>query len=42
VDSFIDVITMKMYSFKEDTGIREEFPIPAVEMEKATLFTIPS
>jgi elongation factor G len=35
-DSFIDVITMKMYKFKEDTGIREEFPIPAEEMEKAT------
>lgn len=35
-DSFIDVITMKMYKFKDDTGIREEFPIPAEEMEKAT------
>lgn len=35
-DSFIDVITMKMYKFKGDTGIREEFPIPDSEMDKAT------
>lgn len=35
-DSFIDVITMKMYKFKGDTGVREELPIPAEEMDKAT------
>jgi len=35
-DGFIDVITMKMYKFKGDTGIREEFPIPDSEMDKAT------
>ncbi|MEY1638593.1 elongation factor G [Tenuifilum osseticum] len=34
-DSFIDVITMKMYKFKGDTGIREELPIPDSEMDKA-------
>ncbi|HPV56984.1 MAG TPA: GTP-binding protein, partial [Tenuifilaceae bacterium] len=34
-DAFIDVITMKMYKFKGDTGIREEFPIPAEEADKA-------
>ncbi len=32
---FIDVLMMKMYKFKGDTGIREEFEIPAEEMEKA-------
>jgi translation elongation factor 2 (EF-2/EF-G) len=26
---------MKMYKFKGDTGIREEFPIPAEEADKA-------
>lgn len=35
-DGFIDVITMKMYKFKGDTGIREELPIPDSEMDKAT------
>ncbi|MEW5846010.1 MAG: elongation factor G [Bacteroidota bacterium] len=35
-DGFIDVITMKMYKFKGDTGIREEFPIPDSEMDKAS------
>ena len=34
-DSFIDVLMMKMYKFKGDTGIREEFDIPAEEMERA-------
>jgi len=35
-DSLIDVVTMKMYKFKGDTGTREEFPIPDSEMDKAT------
>lgn len=35
-DSFIDVLTMKMYKFKGDTGIREDLAIPAEEMDKAT------
>ena len=35
-DGFIDVITMKMYKFKGDTGIREELPIPDSEMDKAS------
>ncbi len=35
-NAFIDVLTMKLYKFKGDTGIREEFPIPAEEMDKAT------
>lgn len=35
-DGFIDVITMKMYKFKGDTGIREELPIPDNEMDKAS------
>lgn len=34
-DAFIDVLMMKMYKFKGDTGIREEFPIPDSEMERA-------
>ncbi|MCC8088478.1 MAG: elongation factor G [Rikenellaceae bacterium] len=34
-DSFIDVLMMKMYKFKGDTGIREEFDIPESEMEHA-------
>ena len=34
-DSFIDVLMMKMYKFKGDTGQREEFDIPASEMDKA-------
>ncbi len=33
---FIDVLMMKMYKFKGDTGVREEFDIPAEEMERAT------
>ena len=28
-DTIVDVLTMKMYKFKGDTGIREEFEIPA-------------
>lgn len=35
-DAFIDVLLMKMYKFKCDTGIREEMEIPAEEMERAT------
>lgn len=35
-DSLIDIVTMKMYKFKGDTGIREEFPIPDSEMDKAS------
>lgn len=34
-DAIIDVLMMKMYKFKGDTGIREEFDIPAEEFEKA-------
>lgn len=34
-DSFIDVLLMKMYRFKGDTGEREELPIPDGEMERA-------
>lgn len=35
-DGFIDIITMKLYKFKDDTGQREELPIPDSEMGKAT------
>jgi elongation factor G len=35
-DSFIDVLLMKMYKFKGDTGEREEHPIPDSEMDRAT------
>lgn len=35
-DAFIDVLLMKIYKFKGDTGIREEMEIPAEEMERAT------
>ncbi len=35
-NAFIDVLLMKMYKFKGDTGIREELEIPAEEMERAT------
>ncbi len=34
-DTFIDVLMMKMYKFKDDTGIREELEIPESEMERA-------
>ena len=34
-DTFIDVLMMKMYKFKDDTGIREEMEIPESEMERA-------
>ncbi len=34
-DAFIDVLMMKMYKFKGDTGQREELEIPAEEMERA-------
>jgi len=33
-NAFIDVLLMKMYKFKGDTGIREELDIPAEEMER--------
>ncbi|MDR2885719.1 MAG: elongation factor G [Rikenellaceae bacterium] len=32
---FIDVLMMKMYRFKGDTGVREELEIPAEEMDRA-------
>lgn len=35
-NAFIDVLMMKMYVFKDENGNREELPIPAEEMEKAT------
>lgn len=35
-DAFIDVLKMKMYKFKGDTGEREELDIPAGEMDKAS------
>ena len=34
-DSFVDVLMMKMYRFKGDTGEREELPIPESEMDRA-------
>jgi len=34
-DSFIDVLMMKMYKFKGDTGQREELDIPADQMDTA-------
>lgn len=34
-DSFIDVLLMKMYRFKGDTGQREEMEIPADQKDKA-------
>ena len=34
-DRFVDVLMMKMYKFKGDTGEREELPIPESEMERA-------
>lgn len=34
-DSFIDVLMMKMYRFKDENGTREELEIPAEEMERA-------
>jgi elongation factor G len=35
-NAFIDVLKMKMYRFKGDTGEREELDIPADEMDKAS------
>lgn len=35
-DCFIDVLLMKMYKFKGDTGERQELEIPAEELERAT------
>ncbi len=35
-NAFVDVLTMKLYKFKGDTGVREDLPIPAEEMDKAT------
>ena len=34
-NSFIDVLLMKMYRFKDENGTREELDIPAEEMDKA-------
>ena len=34
-DAFVDVLLMKMYRFKGDTGVREELEIPESEMERA-------
>lgn len=34
-EAFIDVLLMKMFKFKGDTGIREELEIPESEMETA-------
>lgn len=34
-DSFIDVLMMKMYRFKDENGTREELEIPAEEAERA-------
>lgn len=34
-DSFIDVLKMKLYKFKDENGTREEFEIPADMMEEA-------
>jgi len=34
-NSFIDVLMMKMYRFKDENGTREELEIPAEEMDKA-------
>ncbi len=34
-DSFVDVLMMKMYRFKDENGTREELEIPAEEMERA-------
>ena len=34
-DSFIDVKTMKMYKFTDENGTRQEFDIPADQMDKA-------
>lgn len=33
-DTFIDVLTMKMYHFKDENGTREELPIPADKAEE--------
>ncbi len=34
-DSFIDVLMMKMYKFKDENGTREEMDIPTSEQERA-------
>ena len=34
-DTFIDVLMMKMYKFKDDNGTREELDIPESEMDRA-------
>ena len=34
-DSFIDLLLMKMYRFKDENGTREELEIPASEMDRA-------
>lgn len=35
-DAFVDVLLMKMYKFKGENGEREDLPIPASEMDRAT------
>ena len=34
-NAFVDVLTMKMYRFKDDNGTREDLPIPTEEQERA-------
>lgn len=34
-DGFVDVLKMKMYKFKGDTGVREDLEIPGEEMARA-------
>lgn len=34
-DTFIDVLMMKMYKFRDENGLREEFPIPESEIDYA-------
>lgn len=37
-NSFIDVLMMKLYRFKDDNGTREEFDIPTEELERAKAY----
>lgn len=37
-DSFVDVLTMKMYRFKDDKGTREDLEIPAELADQAELY----
>ena len=38
IDSFIDVLMMKMYRFTDENGTREEYDIPESEMERAKAY----